>query len=435
MATTTYFLRSDVTTSHIYIRLSVRRGLVLKRKTGFTIDPADWSLETNMPKQGNEKLKNLRTKLKKLETHIEDGLNNLTSAGSEPTADWLQEQIDKYNGKKKVTDEDQLTNYIEKYIGFLPYKEYPNGHQGATRATITKYNTLKSKIEVYEQFKKKKFYLKDVNPLFRDELVKFFREVEKLGANTAGRYIKFLKTVCLDAQANNREVSPQLRLVRGFTEKIGKIYLTFDELEKIEAASFTRPALDNARDWLLIGCYIGQRVGDLLTLTSANIVTRAGLELIELTQEKTGKQVAIPLHPKVKEIIDRRGGKFPDKICDQKFNEHIKDLCKLAGLDQLIQGAKAVKIAKGQTRKQVGVYPKHELVTSHICRRSFASNFYGEIPTALLINITAHATERQFLEYIGKTSDDYAIQLAEYWRQMALKAEKKPQMTVVREAK
>ena len=38
------------------------------------------------------------------------------------------------------------------------------------------------------------------------------------------------------------------------------------------------------------------------------------------------------------------------------------------------------------TRKKSGIYAKHELVTTHICRRSFATNFYGDIPTALLIN-------------------------------------------------
>ena len=49
----------------------------------------------------------------------------------------------------------------------------------------------------------------------------------------------------------------------------------------------------------------------------------------------------------------------------------------------------------------------------------FALNFYGEMPTALLISITAHSTEQQFLQYIGKTSNDYAIQIAEFWAKRA----------------
>ena len=53
--------------------------------------------------------------------------------------------------------------------------------------------------------------------------------------------------------------------------------------------------------------------------------------------------------------------------------------------------------------------------TSHIGRRSFATNNYGTIPTALLIGVTGHSTETMFLEYIGKTDTQKAIQLADYF--------------------
>jgi hypothetical protein len=61
------------------------------------------------------------------------------------------------------------------------------------------------------------------------------------------------------------------------------------------------------------------------------------------------------------------------------------------------------------------MFPKYELITSHVGRRSFATNNYGRIPTALLINVTGHATEAMFLEYIGKTETEKAKQLAEYF--------------------
>ncbi len=57
---------------------------------------------------------------------------------------------------------------------------------------------------------------------------------------------------------------------------------------------------------------------------------------------------------------------------------------------------------------------KHH-VTSHIGRRSFATNNYGKIPTSLLISATGHSTEQMFLEYIGKTDTQKAMQLADYF--------------------
>jgi len=52
----------------------------------------------------------------------------------------------------------------------------------------------------------------------------------------------------------------------------------------------------------------------------------------------------------------------------------------------------------------------------------------------LLINITAHSTEKQFLEYIGKPAKDFSVQLAEYWQKEALMDKKETQLNVVRQA-
>ena len=57
---------------------------------------------------------------------------------------------------------------------------------------------------------------------------------------------------------------------------------------------------------LLLGCNIGQRGGDLLMLDESNFVNRNGLEVIELKQQKTDKNVTIPVLAKTKEIIQKR---------------------------------------------------------------------------------------------------------------------------------
>jgi len=42
-------------------------------------------------------------------------------------------------------------------------------------------------------------------------------------------------------------------------------------------------------------------------------------------------------------------------------------------------------------RKEIVNAPKYEFVSSHIVRRSFASNYYGKIETPMLMNITGHS--------------------------------------------
>jgi len=340
-------------------------------------------------------------------------------------------------GKKKKTDLDRLTNYFDYYINNLPNKVKPNGKKGVSNRTIQKYNTLKLKIEAFEKYTKKKYYIKDVGKKFSLDFIDYLRNKEQLSDNYTGRLITFLKTVCRDAKVNGIETHFQLDLIKGYSVEAEKIFLNFDELKQIENTVYKREALENARDWLILGCYIGQRVSDFLILSKNNISIKNGVEMIELTQQKTGKRIAIPLHPKVKDILNKRNGEFPRKISKAKFNEHIKDVAKLAGLTEQTKGAlTTIKEINGKRtqRKEHGVYPKWQLVTSHICRRSFATNFYGDIPTALLISITGHSTEKQFLEYIGKTETDQAQQLAEYWTKEIMKAKKEPQLHIIKKA-
>ncbi len=436
MATVKFFIQSKSNPANIYLNLSISRKKIFRRKSGYIIDPDRWSHSTGFPKKNNEAMyKNLRKDLEALAGAVSDKLNDAIEKQVEISGDWLQEQIDRYHGKIEADDLDSLLYQIQAYIDFMPRKKLNNGKIGTSNATIQKQKSLKTKIEQYQDYTRKKFKVSDISPKWVERFEKYLFEVDKLNPNTAGRYIKHLKTVCRFAGNNDIKTHFKLNEVKGYSLKRDVVYLTFDELEIIEKKIFEREALNNAKDWLIIGCYIGQRGGDLLKLTIKNLTTVAGLEMISLTQQKTGKQVMIPIHEKVKAILERNGGRFPRKIADQKFNKYIKDICKLAGIDEATDGGKMVKDEETKiTRKQFGVFPKHELVSSHICRRSFASNFYGEIPTSLLKDITAHSTEQQFLAYIGKSSSDSALQVAEYWSKQAANKKKETKMTVVKKA-
>ena len=136
--------------------------------------------------------------------------------------------------------------------------------------------------------------------------------------------------------------------------------------------------------------------------------------------------------PTTKEIL-KEG--LPYKIATQKFNEKLKILCKQAGIDQPTKGTKAVMLdsegkeikkdengrypTKGIARKITRTFPKHELITSHVCRRSFATNQYGILPTPLIMQITAHSTEKMLQQYIGKPSYDYAKQISDFYARQA----------------
>ena len=125
--------------------------------------------------------------------------------------------------------------------------------------------------------------------------------------------------------------------------------------------------------------------------------------------------MTVPLSKKVLAILKNRKGNFPYSISDQKYNDYIKDVCKIAEINEKVKGS-IIEVNKDKVkRKKSGIYEKWELVSSHIGRRSFATNNYGKIPTSLLISATGHSTEKMFLEYIGKSDTQKALQLAEYF--------------------
>jgi integrase len=230
--------------------------------------------------------------------------------------------------------------------------------------------------------------------------------------NYVGKNIANFRTICRDAFKNDVETSTQVKNFKGISESKEPediVFLTEQEQELIKMATLHREALINARKWLLLGCLIGQRGGDLLSITSNQIKDFGNIKIIELKQKKTGKLVAIPLFPGAIEIVESG---MPYKISLARFNEYIKDVCKEANINTPTKWRKKQKQGKPSIKI---TSPKYEAISSHVCRRSFATNFYGHFPTPMLMNITAHGTEKMFLLYIGKTTYDNAYQMLEYF--------------------
>ncbi len=268
---------------------------------------------------------------------------------------------------------------------------------------------VQNKITEIQKQKKKTYFLKDVNLAFKKEFENYNKE-NGYSENTILSNLKEIKSICNHARKKGITINQEVEDIKTTNKKAESIYLTFEDLEKIENVILKVEDWDNARDWLIISCYTAQRVSDFMRFSKDMIRTEGTVKLIEFTQKKGNKKIALPLHQKVLKILQKRNGDFPLKIAEQDYNELIRSVCRKAKIDYSVYGGKMIN-----KRKVMGNYPKYELVTSHIGRRSFASNFYGKIPTSLLIAATGHSTEQMFLVYIGKSNTDKAIQLSQWF--------------------
>ncbi|WP_226064044.1 site-specific integrase [Kaistella polysaccharea] len=347
---------------------------------------------------------------------------------------WLREQIKAYSNRVDFTESTSskyyLTEWIQAYLS--EKKNLINSKTGKplSQQTIKSYKSNLAKLKKFESYQKKHYRFEELthNDFYKD-FIHWCRNCENLNDNTTGKAVTILKTffglikdedlpICLDFEKKNKFV--------GVSESTSDIYLNEDEINKIFNLDLSNNLrLDNVRDRFIIGLWTGLRISDFKRLDTENI--KKGVITIET--QKTKKKVSIGIHPQLKAVLDKRDGEFPPEISDQKFNEYVKEVVELAQITNKVTASKMVKLSdkngnilkdeKGNNifRKVKGIYPKYEVVSSHTCRRSFCTNLYKskKLPLSILMSLSGHSSETQFIEYIKISTEENAALMNDYF--------------------
>ena len=230
----------------------------------------------------------------------------------------------------------------------------------------------------------------DIDYQFYEDFCRWMDDVKCYKTNMKGTQIKNLKAAMNAAYKEGRHNNTAYQNFRKPQEEVDGVYLTEDELDALYALPLTGYKA-KARDIFLVGCYTAMRWSDYSRLEEKDVTD----DTIFFTHKKTGYRVSIPLHPIVKEILERYGGRVPD-ISDQKLNTYIKRVCHDAGI---IQPVTRVYMKGGRRIEEV--LPKCDLVSSHTARRTAATNMYKSgVPAYNIMLITGHTSEATFRRYI-----------------------------------
>lgn len=237
----------------------------------------------------------------------------------------------------------------------------------------------------------------DVTLAFTESYIEWMA-ARGIAANTRGTHIKDLKAVMHQAYDEGLHKNEDFRRYRREREEVDAVYLTREELAKLEALDLVGMKA-KVRDLFLIGCMTAMRWSDYSRLTAQD----AEGKYIYQIQEKTKERVIIPTNPKVAEILRRWGG--APQMSQKEFNRVIKIVCQEAGISE------RVELYKSGARE---LHEKWELVSSHTARRTAATNMYlAGIPSIAIMRITGHRTESSFLTYIKISKEENAKALAE----------------------
>ena len=188
--------------------------------------------------------------------------------------------------------------------------------------------------------------------------------------------------------------------------KVENIVLSQDEVDAITDYRCDSLRLQNVVDLFTIGVYTGLRFSDFSQLKEAQIEAD---NVIALHQKKTGRLVRIPLHPKVSEVLTERG--IPRPISGQKFNNYLREVAKYAGVNSKVE----IKRIRGGKREIVNK-EKWELISSHTCRRTFATLLYKKgVNPKLIMMLTGHRQLNTFMNYIVVDNQDAIEAVRAVW--------------------
>lgn len=403
-----FFLPHSGTCKNIHLNITDKQqNKIYRFRTSLQILEKDWDTIKQRPTNIYlKKYKKLNAKLDGLKKEVAEYIRVKRSGKSQVKQREIAKTIKWICSSNKVSKEH--VNYPEN--SFLYYMQwYISIKKGLIcNSTIKRYKVFFHLLERFEGFLCKKLYLEDINIDFIKNFM-FFGKEEEYSDNTIVRTIHFVKTILNFAE--RKGVRTHVRELEIRREKQHCELATLSEREILQINStIVSDEMQYAKDWLLISCYTGQRFSDFMRFSKEQLINVNNKICIGFTQRKTHKKILLPLHPVVMNILKRYDGNFPPSLDMRQYNCSIKEIAKQAQLKGLIKAKKRV----GHRVKCYNM-EKWEVLSSHIGRRSFATNFYGKIPTPLLMDATGHSTEQMFLRYINPLDENRILSLSSYF--------------------
>lgn len=339
---------------------------------GYNVTLNAWNTDTQRCKRNtfHDKQNIPANEINKIIASCEDIVNDCFSHFEQdeinPTKEELKELIDIKTGKikEKNIDKNNFLQIFDQYI--------------SKNSSIWAYNSLKHIRSVRNQMAQfdKNCKLSDFDDVnMPDKIINFFLSIGDGNNNyTIYRKMKFIKAV-LRYAIDNGYIQDSNFLNWKTLYKMPKrpvIFLTWDELMKIYNHDFSfSQCLSSVRDVFCFCCFTSLRYSDVANLKASNIIN----DTIHITTVKTADALTIELNKFAKAILDKykgetfKKGRILPVVSNQKSNDHLKEIAKICEINTPI----TITSYKGAKRVDT-TYPKHQLITTHVGRRTFISN-------------------------------------------------------------
>ncbi|QLH52845.1 MAG: hypothetical protein CH6_0227 [Candidatus Kapaibacterium sp.] len=306
------------------------------------------------------------------------------------------------------TIKEAFVKYSKKAKGFFDiYDEFLQIRVDYSASMIKKFKIIRKYLNDFDP----ELSFNDINASFYDRFLAYLFS-KGLSDNTAYKYIKILKTFLNWAVSRGYTDNTAYKSFKAKVQKADIITLSEDELMRLYTLKLDNKRLERIRDVFCFGCFTGQRFSDIVNLKKNDIKDNTWYLRVVKTKELN----LIPLNDFALSILEKYkdlpGLKALPSISNQKMNAYLKELCQLAGIDEMVtltryQGSKKIEISQ----------PKYNLVSSHTARRTFVTlSLQKGMRPEVVMQITGHKDLKSFSRYIEITTRVKAQEMRKIWK-------------------
>jgi integrase len=297
---------------------------------------------------------------------------------------------------------------------FKSFYEYIETNRSTkTLSTTKKYITTLNFIKDFENETNYKVTFDSLNIEFYEKFRDYAFEKRNTLNNYFGKIIAGIKTFMNWSFERGYHQNLEYKKFKAIQNNIEVIYLTKDELMELYNFPFESKRLEHVRDFYCFGCFTGLRFSDIKQLRSSNVYE----DYIKLNIQKT-KTIdhIIPLNKFAKAILTKYKETLYEPlptISGQKFNQYIKECCKIIGLNTPVNITRYIG-----NRRIDKVLPKYELITSHTARKTFVTNsLVLGMKEMVVKNITGHKDDKSFRKYV-EIAENFKKEEMDIWNKI-----------------
>lgn len=330
--------------------------------TGQHIAPEDWDDRRQRVRARSAQARWLNALLDKMEAFALNQLHQgLVERQELPTQEELRAALNREFRNRVTTS---LEQFVEQTIARMESRR-------RSYHTTKMIRTAWRNIEEFAEVTGKKLSWSALNDEFFESWAAW-NYAQGRSKNTVIGYLKKMKLVLRNAlQAGLIKSMPALQSFSLSFQRSDEVFLTVDELMQLYRAELP-DHLQTVRDLFLLDAFSGGfRFTDLANLRDVNIVPIHNVKAIKLHTRKTDSLVYAPSSWYLEEFLEKYKEGFPRVKTNQTFNRQIKEICRLAGLTEVVELRKNRGGEDVFVRKQ-----KWEWVTQYTARYSFATNLF-----------------------------------------------------------